>query len=114
MTPPIVQLEDVTKRYRDLEALSGVSFHLSKGEVFGYLGPSGAGKTTTLKILAGLLTKFEGKVRVDGKSLPDRRDEVHESIGGVIGRWDPELAAVFEDALEQLHVIYLETAPAEG
>ncbi len=81
MTQPIVELEGVTKRYRDLEALSGVSFHLREGEVFGYLGPNGAGKTTTLKILAGLLTKFEGKVRVDGKSLPDRRDEVHESIG---------------------------------
>ena len=81
MTLPIVELENVTKRYRDLEALSGVSFQLSKGEVFGYVGPNGAGKTTTLKILAGLLTKFEGKVRVDGKSLPDKRDEVHESIG---------------------------------
>ncbi len=81
MTLPIVELENVTKRYRDLEALSGVSFHLREGEVFGYLGPNGAGKTTTLKILAGLLTKFEGKVRVDGKSLPDRRDEVHDSIG---------------------------------
>ena len=77
----IVELRGVSKRYRDLHALTDVSFDLHEGEVFGYLGPNGAGKTTTLKILAGLIHKFEGSVQVAGHSMPERRDDVHKLIG---------------------------------
>src|SRR6266478_8500211 len=51
MASPILQVENLTKRYGDVEAVRGVSFSVEEGEVFGLLGPNGAGKTTTVEIL---------------------------------------------------------------
>ena len=47
MNPAVIEVENLTKRYGDVEALRGVSFSVSEGEVFGLLGPNGAGKTST-------------------------------------------------------------------
>ncbi|HEX4379088.1 MAG TPA: ATP-binding cassette domain-containing protein, partial [Candidatus Acidoferrum sp.] len=54
MPEPVIQVENLIKRYGDLEAVRGVSFSVNEGEVFGLLGPNGAGKTTTIEILEGL------------------------------------------------------------
>ncbi len=51
MNPAVIEVENLTKRYGDVEALRGVSFSVSEGEVFGLLGPNGAGKTSTVEIL---------------------------------------------------------------
>src|SRR6266702_1344540 len=64
MTGAILQVENLTKRYGDVEALRGVSFDVQEGEVFGLLGPNGAGKTTTVEILEGLRTADGGHVSV--------------------------------------------------
>jgi ABC-2 type transport system ATP-binding protein len=62
----IIEVENLTKRYGDVEALRGVSFTVNEGEVFGLLGPNGAGKTSTVEILEGLRTPTSGKVSVCG------------------------------------------------
>ena len=49
-----IEIQDVRQRYRNLQALKGVSFSVERGEFFGLLGPNGAGKTTLISILAGL------------------------------------------------------------
>jgi len=54
MVNSILQVENLVKRYGDVEAVRGVSFNVEEGEVFGLLGPNGAGKTTTVEILEGL------------------------------------------------------------
>ncbi len=54
------------RRYREVEALRGVSFGLEKGELLGFIGPNGAGKSTTIKILSGILRPDSGRVEVDG------------------------------------------------
>ena len=51
MANSIIQVENLVKRYGELEAVRGVSFNVEEGEVFGLLGPNGAGKTTTVEIL---------------------------------------------------------------
>ena len=66
-----LEIDSVTKRYGDFVALNDVSFGVKKGEIFGYIGPNGSGKTTTIKILVGLLTDFEGDVRFKGRSIRD-------------------------------------------
>src|SRR5260370_6820471 len=66
MTGAILQVENLTKRYGDVEALRGVSFDVQEGEVFGLLGPNGAGKTTTVEILEGLRTADSGRGQVCG------------------------------------------------
>ena len=62
----VIEVENLTKRYGDVEALRGVSFSVNEGEVFGLLGPNGAGKTTTVEILEGLRTPDNGRVSVCG------------------------------------------------
>jgi len=62
----MIELRDVTKRYRNLTAVKRLSLRVHRGEVFGFLGPNGAGKTTTIKMIAGLMRPTEGSVLVGG------------------------------------------------
>ncbi len=68
----IVQVDNLRKRYGDVEAVRGVSFAVRQGEIFGILGPNGAGKTTTLEIIEGLRTADSGTAVVAGIDV--RRD----------------------------------------
>src|SRR5712671_2937234 len=61
-----IEVDNLAKRYGDVEALRGVSFSVEEGEVFGLLGPNGAGKTSTVEILEGLRTPDSGRVSVCG------------------------------------------------
>src|ERR1700681_465414 len=72
MANSILQVENLVKRYGDVEAVRGVSFAVEEGEVFGLLGPNGAGKTTTVEILEGLRDLDSGRVSVCG--LDPQRD----------------------------------------
>ncbi len=66
MPEPVIRVENLAKRYGDVEAVCGVSFSVSEGEVFGLLGPNGAGKTSTIEILEGLRKADAGKAIVCG------------------------------------------------
>ena len=65
MTKAIV-VENLAKRFENIEALSGISFSLQPGELFGFLGPNGAGKTTTINMLTGLMRPDSGKIHIGG------------------------------------------------
>ncbi len=73
----ILGLEDITKRYGGVSALSGVSLSVAEGEVCGLIGPNGAGKTTLFDIVSGVQAPTSGTVRLDGASIngatPERR-----------------------------------------
>jgi ABC-2 type transport system ATP-binding protein len=62
----VIELAGVSRRFGRVQALSSVSFTVTRGEIVGFLGPNGAGKTTTLRMLTGFLAADEGTVRVDG------------------------------------------------
>src|SRR6201981_2347163 len=72
MDQPVIQVENLVKRYGDVEAVRGVSFNVEEGEVFGLLGPNGAGKTSTVEVLEGLRIPDGGRVSVCG--LDPQRD----------------------------------------
>ena len=61
---PIIVVEELRKRYGDVQAVDGVSFQVQKGEVFALLGPNGSGKTTTVEIIEGMRTADSGQARV--------------------------------------------------
>jgi ABC-2 type transport system ATP-binding protein len=69
---PVIEVEHLHKRYRDLVAVDDVSFTVERGKIFGILGPNGAGKTTTVEIIEGLRALDGGTVRVLG--LDPHRD----------------------------------------
>ncbi|BBO85698.1 ABC transporter ATP-binding protein [Desulfosarcina ovata subsp. sediminis] len=68
--PPAIVAEQVTRQFGDLAAVDGLSLTVAAGEIYGLVGPDGAGKTTTLRMLAGLLDPSGGRVRVAGCDLP--------------------------------------------
>src|ERR1700742_673711 len=68
---PAIEFRNVKKRYKNLQALKGVSLTVEQGEFFGLLGPNGAGKTTLISILAGLARADEGSITVHGHHVVD-------------------------------------------
>jgi len=84
MSPAIIQVDNLTKRYGDVQALSGVSFEVQEGEVFGLLGPNGAGKTSTVEILEGLRNADSGRVSVCGLNPEQESNSLKHEIGAAL------------------------------
>ena len=81
--PGSIELERLSRRYGDFQAVRGLSLAIPSGEVFGLLGPNGAGKSTTLKMLATLLKPTGGRGRIAGFDLVTEANEVRRNIGYV-------------------------------
>jgi ABC-2 type transport system ATP-binding protein len=84
MTTAILQVENLVKRYGEVEAVRGVSFNVEEGEVFGLLGPNGAGKTTTVEILEGLRNLDGGRVSVCGLDPQRESAALKHEIGAAL------------------------------
>ena len=76
-----IEVQRLTKRFGKFTAVDGVSFSVARGEVFGFLGANGAGKSTTIRMLCGLLTPTSGSARVAGYDISNEPDRVKENIG---------------------------------
>ena len=81
MAEPIVVTQDLTKRFGDFTAVDAVSFQMQPGEVVGYLGPNGCGKTTTIRMLLGLLLPSEGEAKVLGFDVVKQAEEIRSRVG---------------------------------
>jgi len=76
-----IQNLEFTYSKAEKKAINNVSFHIQKGEIFGFLGPNGAGKSTTQKVIIGLLKGYNGNVDLLGKNLTNWRSDLYEHIG---------------------------------
>ena len=86
-----IKIDDLVKKFGDINAVDGLSLEIKKGELFGFLGPNGAGKTTTINILVGLLKATSGTAHIRGFDINKDMDEAKNHIGVC-----PQEAAVFE------------------
>lgn len=77
----MIRAEQLTRRFGPVIAVNALDLAIPKGEVFGLVGPDGAGKTTTLRLLTGLLDADSGKAVVAGYNVAERPDEVRDRIG---------------------------------
>jgi len=77
----VIQTKDLTKRFGDFTAVDGVTFEVRPGEVLGYLGPNGSGKTTTIRMLLGLLLPSEGSAQVLGYDILRDSEAIRERVG---------------------------------
>ncbi|PTM40651.1 ribosome-associated ATPase/putative transporter RbbA [Bosea sp. 124] len=76
-----IEAEGLTMRFDDFVAVDTVSFRISRGEIFGFLGSNGCGKTTTMKMLTGLLPASEGRARLFGEEVDPRDMSVRQRVG---------------------------------
>ncbi len=76
-----VQVTGLTKKFGDFTAVDGVTFHIRRGEIFGFLGPNGAGKTTTIRMLLGLLRPTAGRATVLGYDIVRQAEDIRRHIG---------------------------------
>jgi ABC-2 type transport system ATP-binding protein len=79
----VLSVQGLTKRFKSDTAVDHLDLSLSPGEIYGLVGPDGAGKTTTLRLVAGLLVPDEGKANVDGLDVQKDREKVKTRIGYV-------------------------------
>lgn len=97
----------VTREFRSVLAVDGISFDIRAGELVGYLGPNGAGKSTTLKMLTGILVPTSGHLIVNGRVPHEQRKQHARDIGAVFGQrttlwWDLPVV----ESLDLLRAIY--------
>ena len=85
--PAVVELEGLTRRFGGLTAVDGLSFRVGRGELFGLVGPDGAGKTTTLRMLSGVLRPSAGDARLEGVSVVRDPERVKHSIAYMAQRF---------------------------
>ena len=80
----VLEINNLTKKYSAFE-LKSISFQIKAGEVMGFIGRNGAGKTTALKSILNLVHPDAGNVRILGMDYPDNEDEIKQQIGYVVG-----------------------------
>ncbi|MDP7977148.1 ABC transporter ATP-binding protein [Bacillus sp. WLY-B-L8] len=85
----VVKLENVHKKIGSAEIIRGLSFEVQEGEVYGFLGPNGSGKTTTIRMMTGLISVTEGDITICGHSIRNDREKALENIGAIVE--NPEL-----------------------
>ncbi len=81
LKPPAIETHDLSRRFGSLVAVADLTLRIERGEVFGLLGPNGSGKTTTIRMLCGLLEPSEGWATVDGINVASAPEQVKMRIG---------------------------------
>jgi len=79
----LILLENVSKKFGKLWAVTDLNLEIKGGQIFGLLGPNGAGKTTTLSMMTGLVHPTSGKIRIDGYNIPQESWKINHHIGTV-------------------------------
>jgi ABC-2 type transport system ATP-binding protein len=81
MTETVISVQNLTRRFGDFVAVDHINFEVHTGEIVGYLGPNGSGKTTTIRMLLGLLAPSEGQATVLGYDVFTQSEEVRSRVG---------------------------------
>ncbi|HSQ87776.1 ABC transporter ATP-binding protein [Romboutsia sp.] len=98
----IIEIKDLKMTYGDKEVLKGINLDIYKGNIIGYIGSNGAGKSTTIKILLGLVKGYSGSVSIFGKDIENENNDYKQKIGYV-----PEIAKVYESLTAKEYLTFV-------
>ena len=97
----VLNVDELSKSFGDVHAVSGVSLRIESGEIFGLLGPNGAGKTTTISMICGLLKPDSGTVIVNGHDFSKNPSDAQQNMGVV-----PQEVALYEELSAKENLIF--------
>ena len=101
-----IEINNLSKSFKDVKAVNDLSFKVKKGEFFAFLGVNGAGKSTTISIMCGQLAKDSGSVTVNGKNIEDGMNEIRKEIGVVFQSSLLDTPLTVRDNLEMRAALY--------
>ena len=84
----IIEINSLTKDFKDLRAVNSLNLNVFESDVFGFLGPNGAGKSTTIRMLLSLIKPTEGSIKLFDKTLEKNRIEILKRIGAIVEKPD--------------------------
>jgi len=84
----IIEIKDLTKKFKDVKAVDALSLNVNKGDIFGFLGPNGAGKSTTIRMLLTLIRPSTGTIRIFNKPLKEERALILRDVGAIVEKPD--------------------------
>ena len=88
MTDKIIEVSNLSKQFKEVKAVNNLSLNVLRGDVFGFLGPNGAGKSTTIRMLLSLISPTEGDIKIFGKPLKAKRNDILRKIGAIVEKPD--------------------------
>jgi ABC-type multidrug transport system ATPase subunit len=86
--PLIIQVNHLSKYFKEIKAVDNLSFSIQEGDVYGFLGQNGAGKSTTIRMLMTMIEPTQGEIEIFGMNLRSKRKEILRQMGAVIERPD--------------------------
>lgn len=102
----IIEARNIARRFGETEALKDISFEVNRGEIFGFIGPDGAGKTTLFRIITTLLLPDEGEMTVMGSDIRTSFGEIRRNIGYMPGRFSLYQDLTVEENLNFYATVY--------
>ncbi len=84
----IIEIKNLSKEFREVQAVNSLNLNVYQGDVFGFLGPNGAGKSTTIRMLMSLINPTQGEIKIFGKSLKKERNSILRRIGAIVEKPD--------------------------
>lgn len=87
-TEKVIEIQNLSKKFREVKAVDGLNLTVYRGDVFGFLGPNGAGKSTTIRMLLSLIKPTGGEIRLFEKSLSTDRISILKKIGAIVEKPD--------------------------
>ena len=101
MSEKVIEVKNLTKKYKELTAVDNLSFSVKKGEILGLLGPNGSGKSTTINCILSLLKYNEGEIEIFGKEMKPDALDIKREIGVIF-----QDVAVFEELTVEENISY--------
>jgi len=109
----MISIQNISKSYKDVQAITDISFEVQKGELFGLIGPDGAGKTTLMRILMTLLVQDEGKATMSGLDVVKDYKKIRQIVGYMPGRFSLYQDLTVEENLNFFATVF-QTTVAEN